>query len=474
VPAPYLIGAGNAAGGSTTLVVPVTTPTTAADVFTVGAVASAGTITGVTDSKGNNYTARVSDTAQTITYEFTADGSNNSGGTTALTLSDTYTVAYSSSAAVKAAGSIGCPGLSSSPVDQAVSADNAGSITPSVTTGTLAQATEACIAVVGNGNGGGAITWGGSWTPLTSQHNGTGPWLGIACQVVASTAPVTASGTITSSKWAALLVTLEVAAAGVSGAASLSGGGTLTAGATETIQATAPLTGGGTLTAGATERIQGAATLAGAGTLTAGSGSAAIQAGASLSGGGTLFAGADPAPAMYGPPTVPAFPAGYQPTQADFTGWWVTNLGFFQQKPVFRARQATAATLLPPGGTVETIAIDTVDEDPAGGWDPVGHAWTPPDGYSGWYQVTITVYIQTLASGDAVRPMLGGTWAYDLATVQGPTAHAAGAEGQFTVYLIGGHDTVQAAAALLNASTGVSTSTTAGQQSSIEILWISD
>src|SRR5581483_3218100 len=140
-----------------------------------------------------------------VTSQFTADASSNPSGTVALTTLDTVTVTYSSTNGTKCAGVIGCAGVSAlQPVDQAVGADNAGSANPAVTSGVLASPNQVAIAVCGSGNGGGAITWGAGWTPLVSQHNGVGQWLAMAYQVAPSSAALTASGTLTSIKWAML------------------------------------------------------------------------------------------------------------------------------------------------------------------------------------------------------------------------------------------------------------------------------
>jgi hypothetical protein len=174
------------------------------------------------------------------------------------------------------------------------------------------------------------------------------------------------------------------------------------------------------------------------------------------------------------PPTVPIFSAGRQPQQADFTAWWFGNVQFHQSRVVFRARQATATTTLPTGGTVTPIAFDTIDEDPFGGWSSSSHSWTPPVGYSGWYQVTVTLATAAVNTGNDIRALLDGTYTFDLATVQGSTTHTCGVEGQFTVYLIGGQDNVKGSGSLLNASASIATSITAGRQSSIEVMWLGE
>jgi hypothetical protein len=354
--------------------------------------------------------------------------------------------------------------------------------TPPIWATTIVAIGPTGIAGTASMSGGGTLTAAATVTfPGSATLTGTGTLTAGAVVTLEGAAALTGGGTLAAG--AAVQVpgaaamsgggTLTAAATtGIPGTAALSGGGTLTAAGTVSASGAAALSGGGTMTAGATVTFRPAAALSGGGTLTAASsGPSIIQGAASLSGGGNLYAGADPAPARFGPPTLPVFPAGYQSRQADFTGWWYDNAGFFQNKVVFRARETVTATTL-PNAVVEAIGFDTIDEDPFSGWNSGTLSWGPPAGYSGWYQVCITLWTQAVTSGAAIRVSLGGAFATDLATNQGPTGHGAGVEGQFTVYLIGGQDTIKGLAELLNASASVNTSIAAGQQSSIDIMWL--
>jgi hypothetical protein len=171
---------------------------------------------------------------------------------------------------------------------------------------------------------------------------------------------------------------------------------------------------------------------------------------------------------------VPVFPAGYQPQQADFLGWWYQTAAFMQNRIVFRADQATTATTLPSSGAPTLITYDNVLEDPYSGWSAGTHLWTPPAGYSGWYHVTITVRIANNGALVDLRPMLAGTYTYTLGLAQTAniSSSSAGASGTYRVYLIGGQDGIGAQAELLNASAGANTFLTAGQRSTLEIAWI--
>jgi hypothetical protein len=177
--------------------------------------------------------------------------------------------------------------------------------------------------------------------------------------------------------------------------------------------------------------------------------------------------------ATWNPPVVPVFPAGYAPQATDFNTWWYQTGSFLQNRVVFRASQTTTATSLPDTGSAVTIAYDNVIEDPYSGWSASTHLWTPPAGYSGFYQATITLRIVQPASLVFIEPRLAGTYTTTLAAVQGQSNAGAGVSGTFTVYLVGGQDTLGAEAQLLNSGSNLNTSLTAGQQSSLEIVYLS-
>jgi hypothetical protein len=168
--------------------------------------------------------------------------------------------------------------------------------------------------------------------------------------------------------------------------------------------------------------------------------------------------------------SVPTFPAGWAPQASDFNGWWTSTAGFLQTGVVLRVHQAGTATTLPSTGATTTIGYNNVDEDPYLGWNPATHLWTPPAGYSGWYQATVTIRTAVLSGLVDLKPLLAGTNSYILATVQSAQA---GVSGTFTVYLIGGQDNLGAACQLLNSGANANTSITAGQQSTLEIVYLS-
>lgn len=175
----------------------------------------------------------------------------------------------------------------------------------------------------------------------------------------------------------------------------------------------------------------------------------------------------------YPAPTVPTFPAGYGPQQADFTNWWVNNALFLQTRVVFRAAQSVSVQSIPSSGANTTLRFDNVAEDPYAGWNGSTFMWTPPAGYSGWYGVTVTPQLAAGAAGNVIETHLVGTaGGFTVASSQMSASHASGEEGTFPVYMVGGQDTIGGAVALLNATVAINTSIAAGTQSSMEIVWL--
>lgn len=180
--------------------------------------------------------------------------------------------------------------------------------------------------------------------------------------------------------------------------------------------------------------------------------------------------------ATYPPPVVPDILAGFGPQQADMAGLWVEPASFFQNRIVARVSQTSTTTSLPSSGNATTVAFDTVIEDPYSGWSAGSFNWTPPAGYSGWYQVTLTVIVSAPgATGVTLQLNLlyGGVSTGKISGCLQPNA-TGGCSGEFLIYLTGGQDAVAGQAAVKNSGSAVSTKDTpAGQQSTMEIVWIS-
>jgi hypothetical protein len=218
VASPYFIGDGTAAGSSATTTITLgATVTAAGDTLVVcpSISSSATAISSVTDSAGNIYTQQAVNTAENPTYVWVSPGltGGSSGGPTgALTTGNTIVVHWTTPSGTEIAAAVGCTGLLK--LDQNPATTNAASGTAaSITSGTLSGFDEACVAVVVNGNTGGAGgTWAGGWTVLLAPTiGGAGAqYMSVASQVVTSTSAVTASFTLgSSSKWCMALLTFQ-------------------------------------------------------------------------------------------------------------------------------------------------------------------------------------------------------------------------------------------------------------------------
>src|SRR5262249_49871122 len=126
--------------------------------------------------------------------------------------SDTITVTYSAAdTSAKNGAAMGCAGVANATAVDVTPTPtgNAGSASPSITSGTLVQATEVVSASETNATGGGAISWGGSPAATIAGFQTAGQeFSSMAGFSVSSTASTAYGGTITSAKWAALLVSL--------------------------------------------------------------------------------------------------------------------------------------------------------------------------------------------------------------------------------------------------------------------------
>ena len=175
-------------------------------------------------------------------------------------------------------------------------------------------------------------------------------------------------------------------------------------------------------------------------------------------------------------PSVPNFIAGFGPQQSDMQSLWVNAAAFFQQRVIFRATQTTSATTLPSSGAITSVVPDNIIEDPYSGWSASGHHWIAP--IAGWYQVTVAVWItapgatQTILNVYVFTPKgtTNPTNGEPLVSVVMPNG-TAGAEATWYCYF-GVGDSVIGAAAIKNSSSNVTTSLTAGENSSIEVVWI--
>lgn len=210
-PIPYFVTGTAVAAGSNPVTILVQNPTSAGDTLAVSANAAFGTSTVVsaTDSQGNTYQIKVADNTQIPVTMLIADNTNNALGTKALSTADTISVTYSGFTGAKCVSVCGVSSLNANPEDQLVNADG-NSISPTVTSAALAQASEVCLSALASSNSGGVPSFSAGWTQIDRQQLGSGQYLTVAWLEPPNASPVTASATLSvSGRWGLLLATLK-------------------------------------------------------------------------------------------------------------------------------------------------------------------------------------------------------------------------------------------------------------------------
>lgn len=177
-------------------------------------------------------------------------------------------------------------------------------------------------------------------------------------------------------------------------------------------------------------------------------------------------------------PAVPQIPAGWYPQQADFSAWVTTPFRFLTTKAAFRG-QRQAAQSLSGGLTATLIQLDTILEDPYGGWSASATAnqpawsWLCPPGCSGWYEVTMTAMTNsqgtTSSEIGAVLFVSGAEWGIGSLS-WGVNGNTSGSSSAVQVPLTGGADYLQME---IFSTAAVSTPALAGRYPEMEIMWIS-
>lgn len=194
---PYLLNAGSTAG-ATSFTVAGNAVMAAGDVLVVN-LWTATAVTSVTDSQGNSYIP--------VNLKGAASQWVTAGKTVALAAIDTITIKLTSSGAGNAVV-IGVPGAIYAPVD-AINSASATSTSASVGTGTLITSDgQTAVAMVASAAS--LPTWTGSFTGLGTSHGSSTEFLGGAYQQNVGSAGATASATVTSGAWIALVVTLQM------------------------------------------------------------------------------------------------------------------------------------------------------------------------------------------------------------------------------------------------------------------------
>jgi hypothetical protein len=176
-------------------------------------------------------------------------------------------------------------------------------------------------------------------------------------------------------------------------------------------------------------------------------------------------------------PAIPGIPAGYGPVQADMDAWITTPFSFLASPTVLRAEQHAAVALT--AATFTLVPLDTIDEDPWGGWSATStgsqpaHSWLCPAGCSGLYEVTMTAFTNNPGSStDQVQAVLfvDGANYQQAGAGWGVNGHATAITATVQVPLVAGADYLQFFA---YSTIGVNTPTTTGQFPTFEVAWIS-
>lgn len=178
-----------------------------------------------------------------------------------------------------------------------------------------------------------------------------------------------------------------------------------------------------------------------------------------------------PAPA----PAVPQVPAGWAPSPADMTTWVTTPFTFLAGPAAFRGELHGSQPL--SGWTL--AALDTITEDPYGGWSATttasqaAHSWLCPPGCSGWYEITVTGLCTNPGAGALIGAAvwLNGAIYQQLAMEPADVGNTVGASGAMMVPLQGGYDYVQP---YIYSSASTSTPAVFGRYPTMEIAWMSN
>lgn len=260
----------------------------------------------------------------------------------------------------------------SSAVDKAPAA--AGGTTggfASASTGTLTIANEVAVGIGGAVGSIGAPTMTGPSSPWNNQTSVSAAKTGAVggYQIVSATTALTYTGTSSTGKWGAAIITLEQAASSVTGTGSIGLGGVAFSGAgSETFSATGSLALGGLAFSG-TDSVTGSGGLALGGLHFTGSAGALTFTGSgTLALGGLAFSGSQ----LTVVPAVPTEPAGVIATSRDLNEWANASQFFLGSSrgtaPVFFLQAATTQSLTTSFTAVNWSSSAAVFKDNNGAW----------------------------------------------------------------------------------------------------------
>jgi hypothetical protein len=323
---------------------------------------------------------------------------------------------------------IGCPGIAlGAPAAQYAAWFELAGSQMSLVSAELDTAPELAVAFWTARAGQGGITLAGDWqSVVTFQGPNNTHYVNVAYQVAQGLSPVTAtaSTSATGPGWAGLMVLLRPQ---VNPTATLAGGCTVTAAAAVPVRGTAALRAGGSIVQAAELAVPAA-------------------------------------------PVLPVFPAGWSPSQQDFTTWIRRSFRALTGRVVFRAQQTGSQSLT--GGVFTPVAFGGVLEDPYGGWSATAtaaqaaYSWLAP--WTGYYQVTFG-WSSAAGAGwaDTAVAVTGGT-PQVVSGAGAPASLGGGGSGQVIVPMIGGADYLQFLAQ--PASTVTNDTSTAGRYPWVEII----
>lgn len=179
---------------------------------------------------------------------------------------------------------------------------------------------------------------------------------------------------------------------------------------------------------------------------------------------------------MTGPPipVAPFFPAGYGPVPGDFNGWVQSPLSALTGKVVFRAERAAALTLPTNTTSGSLVTLDSILEDPYGGWSASSGSWTAP--WSGWYAVRWQATAASVPNAELrARVILATSVQWEGSTSWSNSSGLTVSPLEVPLAWIAGQDSVTFRVFCQVTSTPATfaVGTTTGQRCQAEIMWIS-
>lgn len=203
---PTVFASASAAGLALTATVGVSSATLNGDTLVMGVhgTATGSDPTGITDTQGNIWSLRDSQTGS-LPHLFVFECMN--AGPLALT--DTLTITYAGTGSAVAAVGVDVPSFPNGiDVDQKATGTTASA---TKATGVLASKGETVLAFEAHLNAGGAPTWSGGFTSLATEHNGSSAYLSASFDVPTAVTSLTPAAAITSTTWNIIVVSYPLA-----------------------------------------------------------------------------------------------------------------------------------------------------------------------------------------------------------------------------------------------------------------------